>query len=103
MNAPRSEIPGGLLGGLGAYSTYDQYPTTRPGYPTEVSASGFSLVAGLGYDWRVVRWLTAQPEAAYHHTWLGALDLNHYRTVPGRDAMNLVAFSLGLAYRSAGF
>jgi hypothetical protein len=87
-------------GGLGAYSTYDQYPTTRPGYPTDVSASGFSLAAGLGYDWRVARWLAVQPEAAYHYTWLGALDLDSYRTVPGRETMSLVAFSLGLAYRT---
>jgi hypothetical protein len=87
-------------GGLGAYSSSDQYPTTRPGYPTEVSAHGFSLAVGLGYDWRIARWLTVQPEAAYHHTWLGALDLNSDRTVPGRDTMNLVALSLGLAYRT---
>jgi hypothetical protein len=89
-------------GGLGAYSSYDQYPTTRPGYPTDVSASGFSLVAGLGYDWRVLRWLAVQPEAAYHHTWLGALDLNAYRTVPGRDAMDQIAISVGLAWRGGG-
>ena len=86
--------------GFGAYSSYDQYPTTRPGYPALVSASGFALGAGLGYDWRPARWLTVQPEAAYHLTWLGALDLNSYRSVPGRATMGQFTVTVGVAYRS---
>lgn len=90
-------------GGLGAYSSYDQYPTTTPAYPTDVSASGFSLAVGIGYDWRVRRWLTVQPEAAYHYSWIGELDLNSYRSVPGRDTMGQLAISVGFAYRTPGF
>jgi hypothetical protein len=87
-------------GGLGAYSSYGQHRSTRPGYPTLVSASGFSIVAGLGYDWRARSWLTVQPEVAYHHTWLGPLDLNEFRSVPGRGSMDQLAISLGIAYHS---
>jgi len=90
-------------GGLGAYSSYDQHPTTTPIYPTLVSASGFSLAVGIGYDWRVRRWLTVQPEAAYHYSWIGPLDLNSYRAVPGRDTMGQLAISVGFAWRTPGF
>jgi hypothetical protein len=38
--------------------------------------------------------------AAYHLTWLGALDLNAYRSVPGRDTMGQFAVTVGLADRS---
>ena len=90
-------------GGLGAYSSYDQHATTTPTYPTLVSASGFSLAVGIGYEWRVRRWLTVQPEAAYHYAWIGAPDLNSYRKVQGRDTMGQLAISVGFAYRTPGF
>jgi len=90
-------------GGLGAYSSYDQHSSTTPAYPTLVSASGFCVAVGLGYDWRVRRWLAVQPEAAYHYSWIGPLDLNNYRTVPGRDTMGQLAISVGFAWRTPGF
>jgi hypothetical protein len=89
-------------GGLAAYASYNQDPTTTPTYPTDVSASGFSLAAGIGYDWRLGRWLAVQPEAAYHYSWIGELDLNSYRTVPGRDTMGQLAISVGFSFRTSG-